>query len=267
MYYLVDLKENKTIPFNSKLDLLYYCFSEPEHHPLWWAPDEIIPRMMDFIELNVTGKDIVTGFEKVPGKFWFYGGTAFPCYEKVATLRRYMVTDEQGRSIDIRTWLPEIALVKSGKYRPAHKTAVSKEPAYRREPCGQGRKQHFHRVGCPAMWRCSLAEAMDGEDLALEADVRPMRDHSGIRKRGIKDETSYERAERRASRSWTCSKCWKDQSKAGRQWAKHKKAKNGRFLRESIDNQPLLYAHPEFADDDYCFRLLMMEFILWGRTY
>lgn len=33
MYYLVDLKENKTIPFNSKLDLLYYRFSEPEHHP------------------------------------------------------------------------------------------------------------------------------------------------------------------------------------------------------------------------------------------
>ena len=61
--------------------------------------------------------------------------------------------------------------------------------------------------------------------------------------------------------------CIRDRSKAGRQWAKHKKAKNGRFLRESIDNLPLLYAHPEFADDDYCFRLLMMEFILWGRTY
>ena len=69
MYYLVDLKENKTIPFNSKLDLLYYRFSEPEHHPLWWAPDEIIPRMMDFIELNVTGKDIVTALRRSPVSF------------------------------------------------------------------------------------------------------------------------------------------------------------------------------------------------------
>ena len=67
MYYLVDLKEQKAEVFKSKLDLLYYRFSKPEHRPLWWAPDEIIYRMMDFIELNVTGKDIVTGFEKVPG--------------------------------------------------------------------------------------------------------------------------------------------------------------------------------------------------------
>ena len=59
MYYLVDLKEQKTEVFKSKLDLLYYRFSKPEHRPLWWAPDEIIYRMMDFIELNVTGKDIV----------------------------------------------------------------------------------------------------------------------------------------------------------------------------------------------------------------
>ena len=57
MYYLVDLKEQKTEVFKSKLDLLYYRFSKPEHRPLWWAPDEIIYRMMDFIELNVTGKD------------------------------------------------------------------------------------------------------------------------------------------------------------------------------------------------------------------
>ena len=117
------------------------------------------------------------------------------------------------------------------------------------------------------MWHRSLAEAMGEEDLALEADVRPMRDHSGIRKRGIKDETSFERAERRASLSWTCSMGLKYHSMAGRLWANHKTPKNGRFLRESIDNLPLLYAHPEFADDDYCFRLLMMEFILWGRTY
>lgn len=261
MYYLVDLKEQKTEVFKTKLDLLYYRFSKPEHGPLWYNPNETIPRMMDFLELNMTGKDTVTGMEKVPGKFWFYQGTTFPCYEEVATLRRYMVTDEQGRSIDIRTWLPEIALVKSGKYRPTHKKANAKEPVYRREPCGQGRKQHSHRVGYPAMWHRALAETLNEEDLALDAEVRPTRDHSGIRKRGIKDETSFERAERRASRSWTCSKCWKDQSKAGRQWAKHKKAQNSRFLRGSIDNSPMLYAHPEFLDDDCWVQFLMMELL------
>lgn len=261
MYYLVDLKEKKTTPFSTKLDLLYYRFSKPERRPLWYNSNEIIPRMMDFAELNVTGKDTAIGMERVPGKFWFFDGTTFPCYEKVATLRRYKVTDVQGRSIDIRTWLQEIALVKSGKYRPTHKMADSKQPAYRREPCGQGHKHHFHRVGCPTMWHRSLAEAMDEEDLVLDAEVQPVRDHSGIRRRGIKDETSFERVERRASRSWTCSKCWKDQSKAGRQWAKNKKAQNGRFLRESIDKLSMLSTQAELTDDDYGVHPLMMEAI------
>lgn len=246
MYYLVDLKEKKTATFRTKLDLLYYRFSKPERRPLWYNPQEIIPRVMDFSELNVTGKDIVIGFELVSGKSFF------SCYEKVATLRRYMVTDELGKSIDIRTWLPEIVLVESGQYQPTYRMADSKQPMYRREPCGQGRKHHFHRVGCPAMWHRSMAEAAGVEDLALEADVRPLRNRSGIRKRGIEDEAPFEKAERRISRSWTCSKSWKDQTKAGRQWAKHKQAKDGRFLREGIEDLQLLCAYPDFEDDDDC---------------
>lgn len=69
MYYLVDLKEQKTEVFKSKLDLLYYRFSKPEHRPLWWAPDEIIYRMMDFIELNVTARILLRALRRSPVSF------------------------------------------------------------------------------------------------------------------------------------------------------------------------------------------------------
>ena len=172
----------------------------------------------DLKELNVTGKD--SYFQKEwTGEYYFvppddtFSGGFFKKYHWVKHLRRYLVTDETGRHIDPRT-------IKSSS---AAKTKKNPELEWSLN-CMPGSKQHWHRQGGPSMHRSQLrceqepAELVDCDD----EPVKPVRNHSGVRRpRGSMGDDIWWFYDKKGSRGYYMPKCWKNQTKARRQWQRH----------------------------------------------
>lgn len=234
MYYIIDLQNIVRYPCHDKLDVLerWQCVTRGSY-PIYLTHG--VP--LDFSQLNITGKDCCPVYERV-GMYWEPKNECFwNSYVRVMRLKRFQVIDSDGRSIDIRTWKPEIALANAGHY-PA-KPSKEHIPVFRREPAGWGRKVHTHRKGGCTMWRASMREVFCGDDDEL-TEFRPVIDRSKSRNRGFSFDAGWDAVERRHNSSWTSSKCWKDQSKSGRQWAQHKRGVSGKAIRDKRCPEPYM---------------------------
>ncbi len=197
MYFVNDLYNDTCAKAGSMTDIAY-----------WWHRK--VGR--DFFQLNVTGKDTHTAMEKDGS--WLHiqeNGRSYviPTYKKVIYLRRYQVLDEDGRSVDIRTWPKSV-----WEWTPTY------PPCY--WPCGF--KSNYHRISGPSMGRGTYRASMnvlDESELLDEALPLPIRDCSDVRFpfNGTDDVWSYYDGHHCHWRS----KSWKDQTKARKQWAKHKR--------------------------------------------
>lgn len=230
MYYIMDLIENKFYGFDTKQQLLYR-WRQMTSNPSYFRARNL---KLSFEQLNVTGVDTTSRLEEIPGKYFTTRFGIHPCHEWVQRLRRYQVVDDAGRSIDIRAWKEELRQVEgtdknlwNTPNRPVN------APKFRQGPCGQGRKNRNHFIAGPAMWKASMsAQSMD-EPLDEDAGLRPILDHTKVRTRGINEYTNAYRSQYKISGRWGGSKSWKDQSKAGRQWARHKPSCSKKSLREA----------------------------------
>lgn len=225
MYYIIDLATNARYTCDTKLDVIWHYAVLCDCRMRYAAA-----LTLSFDNLNITGHDI--RMVRVPVGCQEIDGDFYTVYERQPYLRRYQVVDDADRSIDIRTWNNEIEAFRAGE-RPARKHDTHK-PVFRREPCGYGRKRTACRVGLPAMWKASMVEAFDyADDEPLEYAI--ILDHSKPRHRGFTVGAGWDAYDDRYHAIWHSSKCWKDQSKSGRQWAKHKRGCSKRALRESVD--------------------------------
>lgn len=225
MYNVIDLQMNKTLSFSSKLDLLY-----------WWKTKRIkswpmSEKPLDFSELNVTGVD--THFDLVKTNELYFNsftGTWLPLYKKILVRKRYHVVDKAGRAIDIREWANEIRMVNNG-WHPDDKQDKKLHEVFRKTSCSQGAKDHSHRRGCKSMWRASVVQASLNHEDELDGYM-PIVDKSKFRNRGFGPGNNWDSYEWYRHLKAFHSKSWKDQSKAGRQWARHKNGVTKRHLRQ-----------------------------------
>lgn len=225
MYYIIDLATNARYACDTKLDVIWRYAVLCDCRMRYAAA-----LTLSFDNLNITGHDI--RMVRVPVGCQEIDGDFYTVYERQPYLRRYQVVDDADRSVDIRAWNDEIDAFRAGE-RSARKYDTH-EPVFRREPCGQGRKQRSHRIGLPAMWKTSLQDTLNNENDDL-AEYVAIRNHTKPRNRGISIGDGWDVYDRRLCGIWHSSKCWKDQSKSGRQWAKHKRGCSKRALREGAD--------------------------------
>ena len=208
MYYLCDLYKGTSIAFQTQESLLYY-WRERLGHDSWYR--NWLTRIID--ELNVTGKDVITWPE------FYRTSSGFQTVWHRA-IRRYQVLDDYDRSIDIRQWKAAIANVDSGHYhlfRKKRRVTYS----FRSGPVPYIRKRHGHRIGCESFYRSSLRALVD--DPLEDLDVRPVIDHTSVRKSRRKLKFSgWDNAEAMAAGKYN-RRCWKNSCKVPHQWAKHKK--------------------------------------------
>lgn len=139
-------------------------------------------------------------------------------------LRPYQVLDEDGRSVDPRTW-PE----------------PEKPKLYCTGFCGNGRRPHDHRVGGPAMHRQTLraiANELTDSELSEWGLCASAKTHISIRRKMVMEKgDAWDFAEEKWIGKYRSSKCWKDQHKTRRQWGKHKSGLSAPVLqpRESME--------------------------------
>lgn len=208
MYYLRDLLSETATPFPDA----------PSLARAWRA--RFGP---SFDELNVTGRDTRAGMvTRIAGR------PARVILERVEWPRRFQVLDEDGRSVDIRAW-PEAVF----RDEPRHPRRWFDASAGRH-------RGNPHRRG-PTLQLGAMREAADRTYLD-ECDARPTRDDSGVRRKAAL--TPGEFADRCGAR-WKKSDSWKDQTRAPRQFARHKRGVGARALSETRRVEP-----PRREDDD-----------------
>lgn len=211
MYYIVYLPTGDYYLCNTKLEVISIWFTRIHCFDLYDSDDT----KALFKELNVTGNDTV----KVT---WFDDKT----YEY---LRPYQVLDENGRSCDIRTWMEEIEMFQKGiKVRPLSKVCKMGEvPRYRVDPICGIRKRHSHRALGPTMWKRAMQE-IEGLNLYMssvesEDGLCSIKYNVKFRDRGIGVDTIWDGYESKWHNRYSSSKCWKDQTKARKQWGRRAK--------------------------------------------
>ena len=207
MYYLYDLFKGTSTAFHTQESLLYF-WREHIGRDIWNRRNRLI-----FDQLNVTGKDVMTWSKFYCAGSWFYT-------ERHRDIRRYQVFDDDGRSIDIRQWKEALSAVESGNYLPLRKKRHIMY-SFRNGPVPYVRKPQWHRIGCESFYRSSMRALVD--DPLEDLDIRPVIDHTGVRKSGRKLKFSgWDNAEAKAAGKYN-RRCWKNSCKTPHQWAKHKK--------------------------------------------
>ena len=161
--------------------------------------------------------------------------------------------DDDGRSVDIRSWKKEIELLMDKGPSIARTPSTEHQPRFRQEPCGYGRKQQFHRRGYPSMTKQNLIcesffeDAMDG----VPVRYQPVIDHSTARRRGC-GHASFDALDNMAEMKMRFGlKSWKQQSKSARQWCKHKKG-------VKID-EDIRHPHPSGQEAEYLRELFAID--------
>lgn len=175
----------------------------------WWKGKFTdIKGFVSFSELNVTGKDLKLTAVHTGGYIQVFG-CILPEYRKTLVPRRFQVFDCDGRSVDVRLYTHmELSAVK-----PCHSV-----PSWM-----PGAKTHYHRVSGPAMHHRSLQQAFDDSytDELHAIGLVPMRGDGAMRRKVASSRRTLSRFSRGAGNFHDLS--WKNQSKAVRQWARHKK--------------------------------------------
>lgn len=243
MFHIYDHSEKTYKDFKAEVDVA--C---------WWNTHF---RGMRFDELNVSGRDINmvtvqagTHMASICGEL-----REFPTYKTIPVLRRYQVFDAAMRSIDIRLWSDSIW---------EHVPQVS--PMCSRWQSGS--KPHYHRTAGPALWRRTLrmrADTVSSDELQEDGLPVPMYDRTAYR-HGYNFRTAdiWDFYEEKADAKLCSSKSWKDQTRARKQWAKHKSGPcrtyrkeseydDGLFCRLSDEGFPVFASEPAFmcgATDD-----------------
>lgn len=228
MFYIINLMTMAVVASAaSKLELLCAKDSSTTFGgtPVFLRFDRMqVKWRLDFSELNVTGKDIAPNANY---RYCWVDG-AYAAYRVSAdapTPRRYQVLDDDGRSVDIRTWKREIELLMKNGPDIARSKSVEHLPRFREEPSGCGRKQHCHRRSCPAMTKqnliceANIEDALDG----VPARYLPVIDHSKARRRNCARAALGALDSMAEMKMRYGLKSWKHQSKSARQWCKHKK--------------------------------------------
>lgn len=233
MYYIFDHKNAcYCAASETKLELL--CTWARITHTGDFHPN--FRKEFDFSDLNVSGKDI-----KLESVFVGYTPYCFkhdvklftetlPIRETRSILRRYQVFDDADRSIDIREWKDEISAYFAG-VRPARNEHATRIPTFRQEPCGLGRKRNGRRISFPAFTKDNLMALEDMVD--IPDNIRPVVDHTYARNRGMNRYSTLDAAEFKQNGKYG-RRCWKNSTKATRQWAKHKRGCSGHAMRNSM---------------------------------
>lgn len=212
MYTVIDLVKNSSRSFASKLEVLYWW--RDANPPRWrWNKKFGKPLEHKFDDLNITGKD--TRYDNG------LNGTQ--------VLRRFIVLDENGYHCDIRNWTDEIkqvdAIRTNDRWQRLYPKADLNLPLFRRAPVDAGSKIHYRGFHGVHMLKQRLIDAEAGywapDDYGESwTDYRPIVDHSAPRQTHSLDVRTRSRG----------SKSWKNMSKSGRQWAKHREGCNKRHM-------------------------------------
>ena len=270
MYYLIDLQEKKSVKeFFTKMDLLIHWAKVVNN--LWgWRFQEHFLRgnKIDFSALNITGKDTLKKFMPT-GKYYVSPFTGLPAkeYDYVSVQRQYQVLDDFGRPVDIRLWTDEIRMIESGLVNPYENKGISHHlPEFRREPALEGAKPHGHYRHLPKMmiqYATHVAAAEFEDDLyELNLTAKQIQQcKPRVRHNVVDADFSIDNK--------ICNlygrKCWKQQSKNYKQWAKHKSSlkrhnlqRNGgmndpdylEVLRDGITDPELIQ---QFMEEDFTY--------------
>lgn len=195
MYIVHDLYLNRKYGFATDKDLV-----------AWWKKQFPSPASR-FSELNMTGKDTYTYVE-----FKYHDGITVQ--EEQTCLRRYRVTDEDGRGVDIRNWSSGL-----WSYVPAPRTYLF--GPYKRD----GR-----RVQGPSMYRRTAQQV---QRVPETEGHKPIIDRSNVRNKSLMsicDNLDY--YDRRHDHGYYADRSWKSQTKARRQYVKHKAYHKGPVERD-----------------------------------
>lgn len=206
MYYLVDLLTKERSKFKTKEGLVFAWHTIYMHNVNQYFFMQKSFSLADglFDELNVTGRDcyIVRTFSDLPER----------------RLRRYQVLDEQGHSIDIRQWMPIFQKIAEAhtpwEYREGYLAPKAAEPIR------SGFVRHNHRYRLPTLQIQARRDALYVIDFD-ELDQVPLYNRTKVRNKTYDEECSWDKVERKV-RNRFGKKNWKDQSKAIKQWAKHR---------------------------------------------
>lgn len=212
MYFIIDLWHRTRTAHETKQDLAaaWLRLTGPSYKSLNAKPR--------FDSLNVTGVDTY-GVTEHTGKYcevtcdnetWLQ-----PIYVRKHYTRQYLITDEFGRHIDIRLWDASIWAQTAKPVRHSYYLGYS------------GSKQHHHRArGAHGYHRIAQAMCDIPDEDIIEILTGAQLETIKIRNKslcpGMKD---YDFYERRGNNKYSSSKCWKDQTKAVRQFAKQKPGK------------------------------------------
>ena len=227
MYYLIDLQEKKSVKeFVTKMDLLVHWAKVVNGVWAWRFQEHFLQgRKIDFRALNITGKDVVKKFMPT-GKYFIspFTGLLAEEHDYVNVQRRYQVLDDFGHPVDIRLWTDEIRMIESGLVNPyGNKDIDYHLPEFRREPALEGAKPHGHYHHLPKMMiqYATHVAAAEFEDDLYELNLTAKRIQQckpRVRHNVVNANFSIDNK--------ICNlygrKCWKQQSKNYKQWAKHK---------------------------------------------
>lgn len=216
MYFIIDLWNSTSSAYPTMLALAaaWLRLGSPRYGAL--NPN---PR---FDILNVTGNDTYSVLERTGRWYWSVCGEdrhLAPEYARRFYTRQYLVTDETGRHIDIRLWPASIWEQAAAPVR------------YSFWSFGSGSRPHAHREHGAHGYRRAAAAACSplDEDAAILL-TGAQQEAVKIRNRSLcPGMNDYDFYERRAHNKWAGSKCWKDQSRASRQFAKHKPGRGRGF--------------------------------------
>ena len=106
MFYIHDFEKNVDIPLRSEQDVATWWKNTYFRNLQFPRHRKPIDAKDFFRELNVTGKDKGVELHMTNAADVLALGTPTH-YERISRLRRYQVLDEQGRSVDIRSWPEE----------------------------------------------------------------------------------------------------------------------------------------------------------------
>lgn len=199
MYYITDLYSGETYP----------CETEKALAIAWRRRDP----SLSFDQLNITGKDTYMMLVRTGNYYTVPATDDRPAYllperKFQRFLKQYLITDEHGRHVDIRTW-------------PKH--ILNAEPSPVHYWFGRsGAKRHFHRLSGPSGFRRNF-RLLDDNSLRDELeDIKPVLDKTRVRPSAVHgDVITYDWYELKANAKWQSSKAWKDQCKARRQYQRH----------------------------------------------
>lgn len=209
--YQVKINSKEIIHFDAKEDLiLYFARREPITLGLWSESKLLsyIPKLFDQIAMNANDRYTlgVTG-RALHGEFWPYGA-------RLDTAPRTIMVYEDGRVVDIREWLPEfraclVDLKKGTLGKPPYSICCA---GHKPRCTKQYRIAHGYRQA-----QAGMSEADEEDILDALGYVPPKMKHHGGAPSSVRPKDTQ--------------RSWKSNSKARKNWGRHKAASSQESIR------------------------------------